>query len=86
MLVVPFMTVAGAKAAAERDLNWLDLSGNAHIRDKDLYVSVQGRPNKFPARGRPSSPLAPKSSRITRTLLLDPERWWRQKELASAPI
>lgn len=82
VLVVPFMTAAGAKAAAERDLNWLDLSGNAHIRDKDLYVSVQGRPNQFTARGRPSSPFAPKSSRITRALLLDPERWWRQKELS----
>ena len=82
VLVVPFMTAAGAKAAAERNLNWLDLSGNAHIRDKDLYVSVQGRSNQFAARGRPSSAFAPKSSRVTRALLLDPERWWRQKELS----
>jgi DNA-binding Lrp family transcriptional regulator len=82
LLVVPFMTTAGAKAATERDLNWLDLSGNAHIRDKDLYVSIQGRPNQFAARGRPSSAFAPKSSRITRALLLDPERWWRQKEIS----
>jgi DNA-binding Lrp family transcriptional regulator len=82
VLVVPFMTPAGAKAAEERELNWLDLSGNAHIRDKDLYVSIQGRPNQFPTRGRPSSAFAPKSSRVARTLLLDPERWWRQKELS----
>ncbi|HSZ14141.1 MAG TPA: type IV toxin-antitoxin system AbiEi family antitoxin [Solirubrobacteraceae bacterium] len=82
VLVVPFMTAAGAKAAAERDLSWLDLSGNAHIRDKDLYVSIRGRPNQFPVRGRPASAFAPKSSRITRALLLDPERWWRQKELS----
>jgi Transcriptional regulator, AbiEi antitoxin, Type IV TA system len=81
VLVVPFMTPAGAKAAAERELNWLDLSGNAHIRDKDLYVSIQGRPNQYTTRGRPSSAFAPKSSRVTRALLLDPERWWRQKEL-----
>jgi hypothetical protein len=81
-LVVPFMTPAGAKAAAERNLNWLDLSGNAHIRDENLYISVQGRPNQFAARGRPSSAFAPKSSRVTRALLLDPERWWRQKELS----
>jgi DNA-binding Lrp family transcriptional regulator len=82
VLVVPFMTPAGAKAAEERELNWLDLSGNAHIRDEDLYVSIQGRPNQFPTRGRPSSAFAPKGSRVARTLLLDPERWWRQKELS----
>lgn len=82
LLLVPFMTPAGAKAAAEHALNWIDLSGNAHIRDHDLYVSVQGRPNQFVSRGRPSSAFAPKSSRVARALLLDPVRWWRQKELS----
>jgi len=77
------MTPSGAKAAAERRLNWLDLSGNANIRDGDLYISVHGRPNQFVARGRPSSPFAPKSSRVTRTMLLEPRRWWRQKELSA---
>lgn len=82
ILVVPFMSAAGAKAAAERDLSWVDLSGNAHIRDDDLYIWVQGRPNQFVSPGRPSSAFAPKSSRVARILLLDPHRWWRQKELA----
>jgi DNA-binding Lrp family transcriptional regulator len=84
VLVVPFMTPAGAKAAAERELNWIDLSGNAHIRDDDLYLSVQGHPNQSTPRGRPSSPFAAKSSRVTRALLHDPEHWWRQKEIADA--
>jgi len=82
VLVVPYMTPAGAKAAAERRLNWIDLSGNASLRDDGLYVLVQGRPNQFSLPGRPSSPFAPKSSRVARALLLDPERWWLQKELA----
>lgn len=82
LLVVPYMTPAGAKTASTRRLNWVDLSGNASLRDDDLYVSVQGRPNAFAARGRPASPFAPKSSRVARTLLLDPAHWWRQKELA----
>lgn len=82
VLVVPYMTPAGAKAAAERRLNWIDLSGNASLRDEELYVWVQGRPNQFSVPGRPSSPFAPKSSRVARTLLLDPARWWLQKELA----
>lgn len=83
VLVVPFMTPAGAKAATERSLNWLDLSGNAHLRTEDgLYVHVEGRPNQYASRGRPSSPFAPKSSRVAHAMLLDPARWWRQKGLA----
>jgi hypothetical protein len=82
LLVVPYMTPAGAKAAADRRLNWIDLSGNASLRDNDLYVWVQGHPNQFGARGRPASPFAPKSSRVARALLIEPARWWRQKDLA----
>lgn len=81
VLVVPYMTRAGAQAAAERAINWMDLSGNAHIRHKDLYVHVAGRPNRYRSRGRPSSPFAPKSARVTRVLLLEPSRWWRQRDL-----
>ncbi len=82
MLAVPFMTPAGAKAAADRGLNWIDLSGNARIRADGVFVSVEGRPRQIATRGRPSSPFAPKSSRVARLLLLDPWRWWRQADLA----
>lgn len=82
VLVVPFMTPAGEKAARQFGLNWIDLSGNAHIRADNLYISVTGRPNQFVKRGRPSSPFAPKSARISRVMLLEPGRWWRRKDLS----
>jgi hypothetical protein len=78
------MTSAGAAAAAEQGVNWLDLSGNACIRDENLYISREGRPNAFRVRGRPASAFAPKSARVARALLADPLRWWRQKDLAAA--
>lgn len=84
LLIVPFMTPGGAKAAETQGLNWIDLSGNASMRDKDLRIWVSGHPNRFAGRGRPSSAFAPKSSRVTRTLLLEPTRWWRQKDLAKS--
>jgi hypothetical protein len=84
VLVVPFMSKAGAETAHRAGLNWIDLSGNARIRAEDLHVWVQGRPNELRSPGRPSSPFAPKSARISRVLLLDPGRWWRQKDLAAA--
>ncbi len=82
-LVVPYMTAAGARTARERALNWIDLSGNAHIRGDRLYISREGRPNAFPARGRPASAFAPVSARVARELLADPARWWRQKDLST---
>ncbi len=84
LLVVPYMSKAGGETAERLGLNWLDLSGNARIREEGLHIWVQGRPNRLRAAGRPSSPFAPKSARVTRMLLLDPARWWRQKDLADA--
>jgi len=81
VLVVPFMSAAGAEIADRMRLNWIDLSGNAHVRAGDLQWRVRGRPDDFRSRGRPSSPFAPRSARVTRTLLLDPARWWAQKDL-----
>lgn len=82
LLVVPYMTAGGARAAAERRLNWVDLAGNASLRDEGLFVRVQGRPNAFLTRGRTASAFAPRSSRVARALLLDPARWWTQKQLS----
>lgn len=84
LLVVPYMSEAGARAAEDAGVNWMDLSGNASIRGANLRVWVQGRPNAYPSRGRPSSPFAPKSARVARVFLLDPARWWRQKDLVEA--
>lgn len=84
VLVVPYMSRAGAETADRVRLNWIDLSGNAHVRSENLHLWVLGRPNEWRSRGRPSSPFAPRSARVTRMLLLDPHRWWLQKELVSA--
>jgi hypothetical protein len=83
VLVVPFMSAAGAATAARAGLNWIDLSGNAHVRAGDLHWIVQGRPDDLRSRGRPSSPFAPRSARLTRTLLLDARRWWVQRDLVA---
>lgn len=82
VLVVPHMSKAAADAADELGVNWIDLAGNAHIRDEGLYVWVFGRPAVVETRGRPSSPFAVRSARVTRQLLIDPGRWWRQTDLA----
>ncbi len=84
LVAVPFMGEVGRKICQEQGVSFVDLSGNADINAPGLRVRVTGKPNLFVQRGRPSSVFAPKSSRLTRILLTEPKRWWRQAELTRA--
>ena len=82
VVAVPFMGESGRKLCQDAGVSWFDLSGNAHIEAPGLRIHVEGKPNVFKRSGRPSTVFAPKSSRIVRTLLLDPEVRFSQRELA----
>jgi DNA-binding transcriptional regulator YhcF (GntR family) len=83
IVAVPFMGDAGRHLCEEKKVSWLDLSGNADITAPGLRIHVEGKPNKFKSAGRPKDIFAPKSSRITRHLLIEPERFITQRELTN---
>jgi hypothetical protein len=82
VVATSFMGDVGKRICAAAGTSWFDLSGNAHIVAPGLRVIIEGKPNQFARRGRPSSAFAPKSARIARRLLIDPHRSFRQQELA----
>jgi hypothetical protein len=82
VVAVPFMGEVGKRLCTEAGVSWFDLSGNAHIVAPGLRVLIEGKPNKFLRRGRPSSAFAPKSARVARRLLIEPGRPFRQQELS----
>ncbi|MBN2565136.1 MAG: hypothetical protein JXB46_05450 [Candidatus Eisenbacteria bacterium] len=82
LLVVPFMGPAGQRICAESGVSWFDLSGNADIRAPGLKIRVEGKPNLYKRRGRPSSVFAPRSSRVTRWLLVQPDVRFTEKQLS----
>lgn len=82
LVAVPFMGQVGKRLSEEAGVCWLDLSGNAHLVAPGLRVEIEGKPNLFKRPGRPGSVFAPKSSRIARWLLVQPERAFTQRELA----
>ena len=84
LVAVPFMGQAGRERCAEGNVAWIDLSGNAGISAPGLHILVEGKPNQYKRRGRPSSVFAPKSSRIVRWLLLHPSQTLSQREIARA--
>lgn len=83
LLVVPFMGDVGERLCQEQGVSWLDLSGNAFITAPGLHVRVEGKPNRYKSRGRSPNLFAPASSRIARAVLLSPDRWFTQAELAA---
>jgi len=85
LVAVPFMGEVGRKLCDEAGVSWLDLSGNAHLfSPPGLRVQIEGKPNLFKRPGRPRSLFAPKSSRIARCLLIEPDHAMTQRELAKA--
>lgn len=83
LLVVPYMGPSARAWAAERSASWADLSGNADIRGDDLRIRISGMPNAYAASGRPANPFAPRYARVSRVLLVEPDRWWRQRDLSA---
>ena len=84
VLAVPYMGDVGRRVCQETGVSWIDLSGNASIVAPGLRVMVEGRPNLYRTRGRPANLFAPKSSRLTRWLLMHPEESFTQRQIARA--
>ncbi len=84
LLVVPFMGPKARDFARSINLSWMDLSGNADIRGTGLRILVEGQPNRFASPGRPATTFSDRAARLSRAMLVHPERWWHQRELAKA--
>lgn len=82
LIIVPYMGNVGAEFCESKDVSWMDLSGNAYIKTKNIFINFDGRPNKYKSPGRPSNVFAPKSSRVARFLLRHPNNSYRQKTIA----
>ncbi len=84
VVAVPFMGDSGKQACERAGVSWFDFSGNARIIAPGIRVIVDGRPNRFPSRGRPASAFAPKSSRVARYFLMHPSEAVIQRDIARA--
>jgi hypothetical protein len=84
LVAAPYMGEVGRRLCEEAAVCWLDLSGNAHLVGPGLRVTIEGKPNQFKRPGRSRSAFAPKSARIARRLLIEPENAFTQRALAKA--
>jgi hypothetical protein len=83
VIVAPFITGEGAAVCRDLGVGFIDLSGNCVLSLEGLYVERTGYPNKFKKPREILSFFSPKSSRVARCLLSEPERAWELKGLAT---
>jgi hypothetical protein len=84
LVAVPFMGEVARRVCEAQRISWFDLSGNARIVAPGLRVIVDGKPNLYRGPGRPASIFAPKSARVVRWLLENPDRALKQRDIARA--
>lgn len=85
----PQLTERGLAACRELGIGGLDLAGNCLLTLPGLYVEVSTRTPRVQQKGMAAPPrpaersiFSPRSSRILRVLLNEPERRWQVQELA----
>ncbi len=87
VILAPYITEQTAELCKKAEVGFLDLAGNCYIAYKSLFVEIKGNKNENkPGRGMKSiyERSSVVSSVILRTLLENPNRKWRLKDLAKS--
>lgn len=82
MVCCPFISPRVAEILTEAGVGYVDQGGNARIAGEGFFLHVTGRDNPAPDTRPLANPFSPKSSRIVRLMLEEPQRPWRVQELA----
>jgi hypothetical protein len=84
IVMAPYLSPQARDAARSEQVGYLDFMGNAFIAAEGIYIEreVAGQPEA--ERRALRSLYKPKSARILRRILREPERHWRTAELADA--
>jgi hypothetical protein len=80
--VAPYIGPQSAALIRRHGFGYLDLSGNCALSFGAVLVDREGKPNLRPSTRPLKSLFAPRATRVTRVLLVDPQHAWRLEELA----
>jgi len=82
MVIAPFISPSSAEICKDAGVGFADLAGNCRLQFDRVYVEKRADENPFRKRRAQRSLFAPKSARILRLLLAQPNRAWKVAELA----
>ena len=84
VIVADYVSPQSATLLKRSGLGYLDLSGNCYLSFDHVLIEKDGKPNLRPSTRPLRSLFAPRATRVTRVLLVDPQHAWRLEELAKA--
>ncbi len=82
IVIAPFITDSTADLLSSKKLGYFDLAGNALIDCGPIFVRVSGKTRRNPVQRKLKSLFSPRSSRIVRVLLSNPQRRWLLRDLS----
>jgi Transcriptional regulator, AbiEi antitoxin, Type IV TA system len=84
IFIAPYLSAEARALCREQKVGFLDLEGNARLAFDGVFIERLVPTRPAAARRELKSVFKPKSARILRVLLRDPNRAWRVAELADA--
>ena len=87
VFVAPYLSEQSCTLLKDRGYNYMDLSGNCRIATQSVYIFISGQPNRYLPENKPGKYLNRSSSaasKVLRTMLNDPDKAWKVKELVEA--
>ncbi len=82
IVIAPFITDSTADLLSSKKLGYFDLAGNTLIDYGPIFVRVGGKTRRNPVQRKLKSLFSPRSSRILRVLLSNPQRRWLLRDLS----
>ena len=79
-----FIGERARRVLKEEGVGYIDLAGNLYLKHKNFYVEKIVDKNPFTSKPPLKNIFAPISSRITRAMLIEPDRVWLMNELSLA--
>ncbi len=84
LIISPYFGPGGRALCRDEGVNYIDTFGNVGIFLKDVYILKESQESPKRDRKELKFLFSPKSTRLIRIILENPERRWRLNELAAA--
>ena len=82
IFLAPYITSEVAELCTARGFGYADLSGNCRLTFDNVFIRVDGQPNRFAQKRDLRSLYSPKAARVLRVLLKDARNAWKTTPLA----